>query len=143
MELRFHTFVKAKVPALWSAFERPDNIRRWLAPVEFVQSLEGKAGQQGSVSQLKAVIDGREVVIRERVRYRQDKVAFDAEYTSDLGTTNIENRFLPAEGGSMWILELTHRFRGLYLIQGFFMRSSIEKYLRADLDRVKSIIEKR
>lgn len=143
MQLRFRTLIRGSIADVWAAFEKIENLQRWQPALKSIRCIEGKPGQQGAISEVTYIEDGKEVVLRERIRYRQEGVAMDLEYTSPLVVSHIENRFLPAEGGTMWVVETDHRFRGLYWFLSLFMRSKIERRFREDLNRFKALVEKR
>jgi uncharacterized membrane protein len=142
MQLQFRTHIHRSVSDVWAAFVKAENLKLWQSDLKSIRHIEGSPRQEGAISEVTCIQDGREIVMRERIRYRQEGVAMDFEYTCPLFVSRIENRFLPAEGGTMWIVEIDYRFQGMYWFLSLFMRSKMESRWRRDLNRFKALVEK-
>ncbi len=143
MQLRFRTLIRCSPREVWAAFESLENRQRWQPALKAMHHIEGQPGQEGAISSLSYIENGKEIIVRERIRYREEGVALDFEYISPVAFSVVENRFLPAEGGTMWVVEARHRFRGLHWFLALFIGSTIERRMQADLNRFKALVEKR
>lgn len=143
MRLRLHTLIHRKPTDVWSVFQNPDNLMLWQSNLKEVRNIEGKPSFPGNIRDLVYHEKGRELIKRERIRYRQEKVALDTVVTWPLAEMFIENRFLQAEGGTRWVLEANIRFRGFFWFGSLFLTPNIQKQITAEMEKFRLLLEKR
>lgn len=142
MRLRLHTLIHRKPTDVWSVFQNPDNLVQWQSSLKEVRNIEGKPSFPGNIRDLVYFEKGREVVKRERIRYRQEKVALDTVLTWSVAEMYVENRFLQAESGTRWVLEANVRFRGFFWFASLLLAPSIQKQINADMQQFRLLLEK-
>ncbi len=127
---------------VWKAFDSPANMRKWQPTLKSFEPVSGTPGQVGAVSRLTYDENGRSIVLTETITLRQELVAFAGMYDSGHAVNTVQNSFTEvAPGRTKWVMEADLLFRGFLKLMAPFIRGTIEKRMRTDVERFKTLLE--
>lgn len=127
---------------VWKAFDSTANMRKWQPTLKSFERVSGTPGQVGAVSRLTYDERGRSIVLTETITLRQELVAFAGTYDSGHAVNTVQNSFTEvAPGRTKWVMEADFLFRGFFKLMAPFIRGTIEKRIRADVERFKTLLE--
>ena len=127
---------------VWKAFDNPDNMKKWQPTLKSFEPVSGIPGQVGAVSRLTYDEGGRSVVLTETITLRQEMVAFAGTYDSGQAVNTVQSSFAEVvPGRTQWVMEAEFLCRGFFKLMAPFIRGTIEKRMRADMARFKSMLE--
>lgn len=142
MHLRFSVLLDVPRERAWRAFDNPHNLKRWQPSLVGYEPLSGTPGQQGATARLLYQEGGHQLELIETISSRKEPDEFHGSYDSTHGRNTLHNRFIElAPDRTRWDLEAEFHFKGAARLMAPMLRGTIEKRIRADAERFKSLLE--
>ena len=142
MKLNFEISIDADLETVWSAFDNPDNMRRWRQNFHSRTHLSGVPGKVGSIAELCIYEKGKIVTFRETITERRDKHFLAATYESARGKTIVVNRFEKIdESTTHWSSWCKIVFSGITRLLKPVLSRTIRKRTEGDMQRFKLMVE--
>jgi uncharacterized membrane protein len=142
MHLKFSLILNTPRDEAWRAFDNVDNLQRWQPALTEYAPLSGKSGQPGATARLVYREAGHRIELVETVTSRREPSEFNASYESSHGRNTLHNRFEEiGDGQTRWNLEAEFSFKGAARLMAPMLRGTIEKRIRSDAERFKSLLE--
>lgn len=127
---------------VWRAFDSVDNMKKWQPTLVGFDRVSGTPGQPGAASRLTYDEGGRSVILTETITLRREPEEFAGRYDSSVASSAIHNRFeVLGPASTRWDVTADVEFRGLWRMLAPFLRGTIRKRTRADLERFKLMLE--
>jgi hypothetical protein len=142
MHLKFSVLLDVPRDRAWRAFDNPANLRRWQPALVSYEPLSGTPGMPGATARLLYREAGHQIELIETVSARRAPEEFHGSYESSHGRNTLLNRFVEIGADrSRWDLEAAFQFKGAAKLMAPMLRGTIEKRIRADAERFKSLLE--
>ena len=142
MKLKFEIEIEADINDVWSAFNNPANMRRWMQNFHSFTQTSGEPGQPGAVAELVFDENGKKVVLKETVTERREPDLLAARYESPHGSTIIVNHFeSPDDNRTRWSSWCNFTFTGFMKYISFLIARVIRKRTEGDMQRFKLMLE--
>lgn len=142
MKHKFEVVIDASLDRVWTAFDDPANMGRWLADFSSYTHKAGEPGHPGAVSELVFTDNGRPVVLTETITERREPDFLAGTYESRYGATLIVNHFEAIDDNTTrWSSWCNFRFRGAMKFLSLFVAGSIRKRTQGDMERFKLMVE--
>ena len=129
---------------VWSAFDNPENTKKWQPTLVSYETVSGIQGQPGAVSKLTYAEGKGEFVLMEKVAYRAEPERFDLVYENNFADNNVKNIFIViSENETLWKMEVEFRFKTFLMkVVGPFAKKNFIKRSQRDMERFKEFVEK-
>lgn len=142
MKFDFTLELSAPRELVWRAFDNPSNLAKWQPSLVSFEPVSGTPGQVGAKSQLMYRESGREIVLVETVTLRREPEEFAGTYESDHGVNILSNRFAVTGADlTRWDILTEMQLKGMARFMAPMVRGMIEKRVRSDCERFKSLLE--
>ena len=142
MHIQFSVLLDVSRDRAWRAFDNPQNLRRWQPSLVSFEPLTGTPGQPGATARLVYRESGHQIELIETVSTRREPEEFHGAYESSHGRNTLLNRFVELSADrSRWDLEAQFQFKGAAKLMAPMLRGTIEKRIRDDAQRFKSLLE--
>jgi carbon monoxide dehydrogenase subunit G len=127
---------------VWKAFDNPANMKRWMPSLQSFEQQSGKQGQVGAISKLTYAEDGRTITLYETITARQEPDKFSGKYTTSDVVNIMDYEFIELNPyQTQWKIHADFKFSGILAVIAPFMKKTIIKRTREDMERFKSMVE--
>jgi len=130
-------------PAVWKAFDTPENMKIWQPSLVSIEPVSGTAGQPGAVSKLTYEENGRQFSLIEKITYRAELNRLDGLYENDFADNTIKNTFIEKDKDqTLWLVETEFKFKTLIMhVAGPLMKKTYIARTQKDMERFKGMVE--
>lgn len=142
--MKYTTEIRINLPRskVVELFDNPDNLYKWQPGLQSLTHLQGRAGEEGSRSEL--VYDGRKgsLVITETIIRKKPPEEYHMLYRSRGVFNQVENWFMEdLSGSTLWRSINTFRFMGFTALMAPFMKQAFIQNTMLNMDRFKLFAE--
>lgn len=142
MQLSFSFTLDRGRAEVWRAFDSVDNLKKWQPTLVSFDRISGTPGQPGAVSRLTYEEGGRSVILTETITLRREPEEFAGRYDTPMATNAIRSRFeVIGPTSTRWDVTADFELRGFWRLLAPFLRGTISRRTRTDLERFKSMLE--
>lgn len=142
MKITLDLTINKNCNSVWRAFDNPKNIKRWQPTLISFEPQVGTPGQVGSISKLTYCEDGRVITMLEIITNREEPHEFAGTYSVNGVVNELRNTFYEVNAQqTRWTLDVDYKLPGILAIAAPFVKNSICKRTRADMERFKAMVE--
>lgn len=128
---------------VWRFFDDPGNTRSWQPALKSQIHVSGAPGEVGAVYELVHDNNGTDLRSVATVVEKSEFASITTSIDSESSFATMTFRFEPmGRRCTRWILETDYRFKGLYRLVAFFLRSSLHARAHDEMKKVKRLLEK-
>lgn len=132
------------IEVVWTAFDDPENLKRWQPTLESFEHVSGEPGRPGAKSRLVYVEGKRTLEMTETVLERsQYRLSGSYEVGGSVSHTvnRVDNVFESLNGSTRWQMISEFEFSGMERFVMPLMKPMFVKRTRQDMQRFKEMVE--